>query len=73
MLIEAQITKEFFFRGTYGRTYRRTEGEGGGGITCHARALKFSRKLCGYKNLIGEDFDQFTAIKKKFKQTMLKR
>ena len=39
MLIEAPITKEnFFLRGTYGRTYRRTEGEGGG-LTCHASTL----------------------------------
>ena len=51
MLIEAPLTKENVVEG--GRRGRRTEvlrePGGGGRLTCHARALKFSRKLWRYK------------------------
>ena len=51
-----------------GRMEVRTYGAGGGGVTCHARALKLRMKLWRYKNftkkieVIGVDFEQFKVI-----------
>ena len=53
MRIEASTPKENFLGGLYGQMNRSTDiqsgergtGEWGGGITYHAKALKFSMKL----------------------------
>ena len=51
-----------------GHTDVLREGGRGGGLTCHARALKFSRKLWRYKKfiekccLLNVNFDQFMTI-----------
>ena len=53
MLREAPITKENFFWGRCmdGRTDVMRQGWVGEWLTCHARALKLSRKLWRYKKL----------------------
>ena len=66
MRIEAHIPKKKQFLGEV-LTYK------GGLFTFHARTLKYCRKLWGYKNLPGVDFDQFTAIKKNTEKIMLER
>ena len=47
MLIEALIKKKSFFEGDV-RTHIQTNSVRGG-LTCHARVMKFTRKLGRYK------------------------